>query len=124
AAGYRLRKFARRNRARLVVAAGVFLALTVMTASIAWAVVRQIQIEQAEADRRAYAAGKVRDDWNAARTLAAGKKLAPARPKLAPAQAHLGDARPALGRLAAEVEAGAGQPGQVPPVPDPTERGA
>jgi tetratricopeptide (TPR) repeat protein/tRNA A-37 threonylcarbamoyl transferase component Bud32 len=46
-AGYRLRKFVRRNKARLAVVAGVFLAVTVMAASIGW-VVRDREARQAE----------------------------------------------------------------------------
>src|SRR6185436_19783137 len=37
-AAYRLRKFVRRNKGSLAVAAGMFLAVTVMAASIGWAV--------------------------------------------------------------------------------------
>src|SRR5262249_27174967 len=55
-AGYRLRKFARRNKGRLAVAAGLFLAVTVMAASVGWAVrdraARQAEGAQAEATRQ------------------------------------------------------------------------
>src|SRR5262245_13118153 len=54
-AGYRLWKFARRNKGRLAVAAGVFLAVTVMAGSIGWAmrdrVARRAEFEQAETAR-------------------------------------------------------------------------
>src|SRR5437867_3948678 len=62
--GYRLRKFARRNKGRLAVAAGVFLAVTVMAASIGWAVrdrvARAAELEQAETARLANVAGQGR----------------------------------------------------------------
>src|SRR5262249_25493881 len=79
-AGYRLRKFVRRHRGRLAVAAGVFLAVTVMAASIGWVVrdraARQAEAEQTEAARRANVQGQVRDSLNAARTLIAENKPA------------------------------------------------
>jgi tetratricopeptide (TPR) repeat protein len=97
-AWYRARKFARRNRGRLVIAAGVFLAVTVMAASIGWAVGDR-------AARRATVASQVRESLNAARTLLADNKVAAARQKLAEARAQLGNDRTALAELAAEVEA-------------------
>src|SRR5207248_6769830 len=64
-AWYRFGKFARRNKGRLAVAAGVFLAVTVMAASIGWAVrnraAREEQIEREEAVRRATVEVQVRD---------------------------------------------------------------
>src|SRR5262249_27276650 len=79
-AGYRLRKFARQNKGRLAVAAGVFLAVTVMAVSIGWAVrdrvARAAEIEQAETARRTKLEGQVRDFLNTARTLIAENKLA------------------------------------------------
>jgi tetratricopeptide (TPR) repeat protein len=97
-AGYRLRKFARRNRARLAVAGGLFLAVTVTAATIGWAVGDR-------AARRATVAVAVRDSLNIARALILENELAVARQKLAEARAQLGHDRPALGDLAAEVEA-------------------
>src|SRR5205807_1229676 len=77
-AGYRLRKFARRNKGRLAVAAGVFLAVTVMAASIGWAVrdraARQGEIAQAETARQVKVEGQVHDSLNTARTLMADNK--------------------------------------------------
>jgi serine/threonine protein kinase len=98
-AGYRLRKFARRNKGVLTVAAGVFLAATVMAATIGGGV-------RVETARRATVAAQVRGSLNTARTLIAENKLAAARQKLAQARAQLGNDGPALGDLAAEVAAG------------------
>src|SRR4051794_7263782 len=98
-AGYRLRKFARRNKGRLAAAAGAFLAVTVMAATIGWAVrdrvARRADVEQVETARRATVEGQVRDSLNTARTLIAENKLAPAREKLAQARAQLGNDRSA-----------------------------
>jgi tetratricopeptide (TPR) repeat protein len=110
-AWYRLRKFARRNKGRLAVVAGLFLAVTVMAASIGWAVRdRESRAEEsvrAEVARRAEVERQVRESWNAARTLLAENKVAAARQKLAEARAQLGNDRATLSELAAEVEAGA-----------------
>jgi tetratricopeptide (TPR) repeat protein len=110
---YRLKKLMRRNKTRLAVAAGVFLAVTVMAASIGWSVrdrvARRAEIEQAETARQATVAGQVRDSLNTARVLIAENKLASAREKLAQAKAQLGNDGPALANLAAEVEAGAAE---------------
>src|SRR5262249_61794923 len=100
-AGYRLRKFVGRNKGRLAVAAGLFLAVTVMAASIGWALrdraARAEAVELAEAARRAEVGRQVRDSLNTARTLIAEKKLAATRQKLAQARAQLGNDGPALG---------------------------
>jgi serine/threonine protein kinase len=109
-AGYRLRKFARRNKGRLTVAAGVFLAVTVAAASIVWAVrdraARADETARSPPARRARVEGQIRDSLNAARTLLDANKLAPARQKLAQARAQLGNDWSALGDLAADVAAG------------------
>jgi tetratricopeptide (TPR) repeat protein len=97
-AWYRFRKFARRNKGRLAVAAGVFLAVTVIAATIGWAV-RDRAARRAEVERRAH------DSLTAARSLIAENKLAAARQKLAEARAHLGTDRSALASLAAGVKA-------------------
>jgi tetratricopeptide (TPR) repeat protein len=97
-AWYRFRKFARRNKGRLAAVAGVFLAVTVMAASIGWAVGDR-------AARRATVAGQVRDSLNVARALLAENKLAAALQKLAEARAQLGNDGPALASLAAELAA-------------------
>jgi tetratricopeptide (TPR) repeat protein len=109
-AGYRLRKFARRNRGKLALAAGVFLALTVMAASIGWALhdraEREAESQRLQSARQAQVTQKVRESWNAARTLLDENKVAAARQKLVEAQAQWGTDRPALADLAAEVEVG------------------
>jgi serine/threonine protein kinase/tetratricopeptide (TPR) repeat protein len=110
-AGYRLRKFARRNRGRLAAAAGVALTVAVMAASIGWAVrdraARRAETERAESARRAKVEDQVRAYLNKARTLIDENKLAAAREQLAQARAQLANDGPALGNLAAEVAAGA-----------------
>jgi tetratricopeptide (TPR) repeat protein/serine/threonine protein kinase len=109
-AWYRVGKFARRSKGRLVVGACVVLAVTVMAASIGWAVrdhaARAAEVERSEIVRRAGVAGQVRDSLNAVRLLIADNKLSAARQKLAEAKAQLGSDGPALADLAAEVEAG------------------
>jgi tetratricopeptide (TPR) repeat protein len=97
-AGYRLRKFARRNKGRLVIAAGVCLAVMVIAATVGWAVGDR-------AARRATVAAMVCDSLNVARTFIAEDKLAAAREKLAEARAQLGHDRSSLADLATEVEA-------------------
>jgi serine/threonine protein kinase/Flp pilus assembly protein TadD len=110
-AGYRLRKFARRNKGRLAVAAGVFLAVTVMAASIGWAVrdraARAAEVELAETARRAKVEGQVRDSLNTARALLAENELPSAREKLAQARTQLGNDASVLEDLAAEIAAAA-----------------
>jgi tetratricopeptide (TPR) repeat protein/tRNA A-37 threonylcarbamoyl transferase component Bud32 len=103
---YRFRKFARRNKTRLAVAAGLLLAVMVMAASIGWAAWREAESERAASARRA---SVVHDDLNAARTLVAGNKLAAARQALGEARAHLGNDRSSLEDLAAAVETGAAE---------------
>src|SRR5262245_59331288 len=98
---YRFRKFARRNKGRAAVAAGVFLAVLVMAASVGWALGDRAA-RQAEAERRA------REGFGFARTLIAENKLIAAREKLAAARAQLaqlGNNSSALASLAAEIEA-------------------
>ena len=97
-AGYRMRKFAWRNRGRLAVAAGMFLAITVMAASIGWAVGDRVA-------RRAAAEAQVRASLHTARAWIAENKLVSAREKLAEARAHLVGTGSALDDLAAEVAA-------------------
>src|SRR5262249_31306156 len=97
-AAYRFRKFARRNKGRLAVAAGLFLAVTVAAASVGWAARDRVS-------RREAVAAQVRDSLRIARVLGAENKLAAAREKLAEARARLEPDGAALGELAAEVEA-------------------
>jgi tetratricopeptide (TPR) repeat protein len=110
-AAYRLRKFARRNKGMLLVAAGLFLAVTVMAVTIGWAVrdraAREAESQRAETTRLAQVAGRARDALNLARTLIRENNVQAARQKLAEARAQLGDDRLALPDLTAEVEAGA-----------------
>jgi tetratricopeptide (TPR) repeat protein len=110
---YRLRKFARRNKVTLALAAAVFLAFTVMAASIGWAVrdrqEREAEAQRMEAARLTQVAGQIRESWNEARALVAENKAAAARQKLIAAQARLGNDRSALPDLAAEVEDGAAE---------------
>jgi serine/threonine protein kinase len=112
-AGYRLRKFARRNKSRLAIVAGALLALAVMAASIGWVVrdhsAREEESARAEAVRLTRVEAQVRESWNAARTLLANNKVVAARQKVAEVRAQLGNDRTALADLAAEVEAGAAE---------------
>jgi serine/threonine protein kinase/Tfp pilus assembly protein PilF len=106
---YRLRKFVRRNKTGLSIVAGAFVAMTVMAASIGWAVrdreARRAEIEREKSARQARMEALARDFLNAARTLIAENKLAAAHQKLAEARAQLDQDRTVLGTLAAEVEA-------------------
>jgi serine/threonine protein kinase/tetratricopeptide (TPR) repeat protein len=98
-AWYRFRKFTRRNKGRLAVAAGVFMAVLVVAVSIGWAV-RDRAARQAQAERRA------REDFEVARTLIAENKLIVARQRLAAARAQLsGEDLSARASLSAQVEA-------------------
>jgi tetratricopeptide (TPR) repeat protein len=105
---YRFRKFARRNRGRLAVAAGVFVAVTIVAATIGWAVrdraAREAEIEQAEKGRRARVERQVRGSVSTARALIAENRLGSARQKLAEARAQLGDDRSLLDSLGAEID--------------------
>jgi tetratricopeptide (TPR) repeat protein len=112
-AWYRFRKIARRNRSRLAVAAGMFLAVTVIAVTIGWAVrdrsARAEESERAEAVRLEQVERQVRESWQAARTLLAENKVSAARQKLAEARTQLGNDRAVLTDLAAEIEAGAAE---------------
>jgi tetratricopeptide (TPR) repeat protein/serine/threonine protein kinase len=112
-ARYRLRKFARRNKAKLAIAAALLLTVTVMAGSIGWAVrdrlEREAQSQRAQTARRAQVSGQVREAWNAARTLLAANKIATAHQKLVEALTQLGNERAALADLAAQVETGAAE---------------
>jgi tetratricopeptide (TPR) repeat protein len=109
-AWYRLRKFARRNKGKLAVAAGMLLVVTVMAASIGWAVrdraAHDEEIEREDLARRTTVAARVRDSLTMVRALIGENKLAAARQKLAEAGARLSHDRSALGELTAEVDAG------------------
>jgi serine/threonine protein kinase/tetratricopeptide (TPR) repeat protein len=107
-AWYRFRKFAGRHKGRLAVAAAAFLAVTVMAASIGWAVrdrvARAADAERAEKERRARVAGQVRDTFGTARALIAENKLTRARKKLFEARAQMGNDRAFLGDLPADMD--------------------
>jgi tetratricopeptide (TPR) repeat protein len=109
-AWYRFRKFTRRNKGPLAVAAGLFLAVTLIAGAIGWAVrdreTRVAESARAEITRRDTVAGEARDSLKTARTLLAENKMTAARQKLAEARARLGNDRAAFQALAAEVEAG------------------
>jgi tetratricopeptide (TPR) repeat protein len=107
-AGYRFRKFARRNKGRLLVAAGVFLAVIVMATSIGWAVRdREAWAEESarqEKDRLAVVEGGASESWRAARADLAGNNLSAALRKVAEARAQLGQDRTTLGSWAAKID--------------------
>jgi serine/threonine protein kinase/tetratricopeptide (TPR) repeat protein len=109
-AWYRFRKFARRNKGRLAVAAGLFLAVTIIAATIGWALrdraARDEEIERAEFARRQTLAVEVRNSLSIARALIQENKLAAARQQLAEARVQLVEDNSALGDLAAQVRAG------------------
>jgi tetratricopeptide (TPR) repeat protein/serine/threonine protein kinase len=109
-AGYRLRKFASRNRGTLALVACVFLGVMATAASFGWAVrdrvARQEESERVETVRRTMVAGQASDSLNTARALVVENKLAAARLKLATARAQLGKDWWTLTTLAAAVEAG------------------
>src|SRR5262249_33373823 len=109
-AGYRFRKFARRNKGRLAVAAGLMLAVIAIAVSIGGAVrdraARAKDIVQVESSRLATVAGQVRDSLTAARAFLAANKVTSARQQLAQARAQLGNDWSALADLGAEVIAG------------------
>src|SRR5262249_12614946 len=106
-ARYRLRKFARRNKAALLTVSVMAVALLLTVGSIGWAIrdhaAREAESKLVEKTRLETVEGQVRDSYNAARALLAENKLASARQKLAEARAQLGNDHPALGKLAAEI---------------------
>jgi tetratricopeptide (TPR) repeat protein len=105
---YRFRKFARRNRTRLAASVSVFLGVTILAATIGWAVwdraAREAHLQQSELARRSQVERRALEDLTAARTLLRENKLPAARRKLAEARAQLGDDRAALSELATEIE--------------------
>jgi serine/threonine protein kinase/Flp pilus assembly protein TadD len=125
-AWYRAGKFARRNKVGLAVAGGMFLAVTMIAATVGWAVrdraAREAAIEHREVARRAALALQVGDALKLARALVAQNKLHAARQKLAEARAHVGNDRLVLGNLAEEVEAGEAELGRFQRFRDLIER--
>jgi tetratricopeptide (TPR) repeat protein/serine/threonine protein kinase len=97
-AGYRLRKFSRRNKARLAMAACV--ALTVLVCLLAGAGLWYQRHRRLEAS-----ASRVQESSRDARTLVAGNRLHLARRVLAGAITEIGNDREALGSLADDVAA-------------------
>src|SRR5262245_17903383 len=97
-AGYRLRKFARRNRGGLAVAGLALSFLVLLGSAIGWAL-RDRSARQAEA------AHQVRESLTRARVWVVEDKLALARQFLAEARGRIGTDRAALRSLAEEVEA-------------------
>ncbi len=101
-AGYRLRKFARRNKRTLVTAAllGVMLlaAVGAVAGSLGWAA-------RDRAARRAEAAQQASASLIRARAWMGDNKLALARQELAEAKGRIGNDRAALPALAEEIEA-------------------
>jgi tetratricopeptide (TPR) repeat protein/serine/threonine protein kinase len=108
-AWYRFRKFSRRNRARLAVAACLVLALMVAAACIGWVVLdqveRQAETDRAETARRTGVERRVRELLSAARVLNAENKVAEAREKLTEARTVLGRDTESLPDLAGDLEA-------------------
>jgi tetratricopeptide (TPR) repeat protein len=101
-AGYRFRKFTRRNRGPLttaaIVTAALVLAIAVVAGSIGW-VVRDREAQQEESTRQ------VKDLLSAARTLVAENQVVLARQKLADARNRIGDNPSLFGSVADGVQA-------------------
>jgi tetratricopeptide (TPR) repeat protein len=104
-AWYRLRKFARRNKAPLAVAACLFLVFAILGGSIGWAWRDRAAREREEGTRQAEVARRAEDSLSAVRTYLAENNLVLARQKLAEAKALRGKEPAALGDLAGEIEA-------------------
>jgi tetratricopeptide (TPR) repeat protein len=104
-AWYRFRKFARRNKTRLAAAVGVFLAVTVMAASVGWAVRDRQALKRQEKARVAGAELQVSESWRAARAFLAENNVPAALRKLAEARAQLGPDRPTLESWGAKIDA-------------------
>jgi tetratricopeptide (TPR) repeat protein len=106
---YRCRKFARRNRGGLTVAAGIALLLAFLAATIGWAVrdreARQAESERQETARLQAVEQRAQAALGAARGLVADNQVAEARQKLAEARVQLADDRHTLSHLVSEVEA-------------------
>jgi tetratricopeptide (TPR) repeat protein/serine/threonine protein kinase len=106
---YQTRKFVRRQKAKLAVAASALVAVAVTAAAFGWSLrdraAREAQIKHAESARLTAVETQVRAPLIAARVLTAEKRFAAARQKLAEAGTRLGNDRAALPGLAAEVEA-------------------
>jgi tetratricopeptide (TPR) repeat protein/serine/threonine protein kinase len=109
-AGYRLRKFVRRNKGKLAVAVSLFVAVTVMAASVGWTVrdtaAREAEAQQREAGRLIKVADHVRESLDSARALIAENNWPSAHGKLVLARSQLGNDRSKLPELHAEIEAG------------------
>jgi tetratricopeptide (TPR) repeat protein len=97
-AWYRLRKFARRNKTGLAVAALILFCVVLLGSGIGWFVGEQ-------AARRAETTRQLQDLLTAARSLLANNQVALARQKLAEAKSRMGKDRAVFGSVAEEVEA-------------------
>jgi len=95
---YRLRKFARRNKARLAVAGLVLFFLILLGGGVGWV------LRDREA-RREEAAQQARESLSRARQWIGENKVALARQELAAAKGRMGSDRAALGGLVEEIEA-------------------
>jgi tetratricopeptide (TPR) repeat protein/serine/threonine protein kinase len=106
---YRLGKFLRRNRGRLAVATGIFLAATVIAVSVGWNLrdraEREEKSKHAEVVRLETVEGHVRESLKTARFLIGNNQLHAGRERLAEARAKLGNDQTALPEVAAEVQA-------------------
>ncbi len=97
-AWYRCRKFARRNKPVLVVAACVLLVVACLAGSAGW-------ITRDRAARRAQSIGRLQNNLTAARTYLADNKPDLVRRKLAEARAEIGTDRAGLATLAVQLDA-------------------
>jgi tetratricopeptide (TPR) repeat protein len=104
-AWYRFRKFTRRNRAPLAVAACFLLVVVILGGSIGWAWHNRAAREKEEGARQAENARRAEESLSEVRPLLAGNNLTQARRKLDEANAHLGKDRTVHGKLAAQIEA-------------------
>ena len=96
-AGYRLRKFVRRNRGPVLAVSLVLIFLVLLGAGSGW-VVRD------QSARRADAAQQAGESLKRARVWLSGDKLALARQELAEAKGRIGSDRAALRELAEEID--------------------
>jgi tetratricopeptide (TPR) repeat protein len=104
-AWYRFRKFARRNRTPLAVAACYFLVFAILGGSIGWAWHSRAAREKEESARQAEIVHHTEESLSAVRALLAENNLTQVRQKLAEANAHLGKDRTVYPELAAQIEA-------------------
>lgn len=108
-AGYRARKFVRRQKGELVIVACLFLALTGVAGAIGWAIREQAateeKIERENVIRRAKRESQVHAELAAARSMLHQDQLGLARQRLDVAKGLLANDRIVLARAAAAAEA-------------------